>query len=263
MRLEEYINLIKDEGLDITVSIPGFEGKDAPAEALCREITGLSCDSRTVSPGTLFVCKGAAFKPEYLAAAIEKGAAAYVAGPDIRRAMAVLANAFYGQPWKDLKLVGITGTKGKTTALYYLKSIMEGSAACGERRFGYLSTIDTYDGVELFESHLTTPEAIELGQRLYNMKNSGIRAAAIEVSSQALKYDRTLGVRFKIGEWPARPVIFLNYNHYWDGVLKFMKQMVKDKAVRPNQVSFVGSIRSPKNLFKEIARVKKQMAEYA
>ena len=199
MRLEEYINLIKDEGLDITVSIPGFEGKDAPAEALCREITGLSCDSRTVSPGTLFVCKGAAFKPEYLAAAIEKGAAAYVAGPDIRRAMAVLANAFYGQPWKDLKLVGITGTKGKTTALYYLKSIMEGSAACGERRFGYLSTIDTYDGVELFESHLTTPEAIELGQRLYNMKNSGIRAAAMEVSSQALKYDRTLGVRFKYG----------------------------------------------------------------
>ena len=73
----------------------------------------------------------------------------------------------------------------------------------------------------------------------------------------------TLGVRFKIGEWPARPVIFLNFNHYWDGVLKFMKQMVKDKAVRPNQVAFIGSIRSPKKLFKEIARVQKQMAMYS
>ena len=73
----------------------------------------------------------------------------------------------------------------------------------------------------------------------------------------------TLGVRFKIGEWPARPVIFLNYNHYWDGALTFMKQMVKDKAVRPNQVAFVGSIRSPKKLFKEIARVQKQMAKYS
>ena len=73
----------------------------------------------------------------------------------------------------------------------------------------------------------------------------------------------TLGVRFKIGEWAARPVIFLNYNHYWDGALKFMKQMVKDKAVRPNQVAFVGSIRSPKQLFKEIARVQKQMAKYS
>ena len=199
MKLKEYINLIKSEGLDVTVSIPGFEGKDAPEKALETEITGLSCDSRTVSPGTLFVCKGAAFKPEYLAAAIEKGAAAYAAGPDIRRAMAVLANAFYGQPWKDLQLVGITGTKGKTTALYYLKSIMEGSGACGDGRFGYLSTIDTYDGVKFFESHLTTPEAIELGERLYNMKTSGIRAAAMEVSSQALKYDRTYGVRFKYG----------------------------------------------------------------
>ena len=199
MRLEEYINLIKREGLDVTLSIPGSEGKEAPAEVLNAEITGLSCDSRTVSPGTLFVCKGAAFRPEYLQAAIEKGAAAYVSGPDIRRAMAVFANAFYGQPWKGLDLVGITGTKGKTTALYYLKSIMEGSAACGEGRFGYLSTIDTYDGMKLFESHLTTPEAIELGERLNNMKNSGIRAAAMEVSSQALKYDRTLGVRFRYG----------------------------------------------------------------
>ena len=72
----------------------------------------------------------------------------------------------------------------------------------------------------------------------------------------------TLGVRFKIGEWSARPVIFLNYNHYWDGALSFMKQMVKDKAVRPNQVAFVGSIRSPKKLFKEIERVKKQMSQY-
>ena len=199
MKLREYINLIESEGLSVTVTVPGFEGKQAPKEALEAEITGLSCDSRTVAPGTLFVCKGAAFKPEYLEKAIESGAAAYVSGPDIRRAMAVLANAFYGQPWKDLNLVGITGTKGKTTALYYLKSIMEGSAACGKGRFGYLSTIDTYDGVELFESHLTTPEAIELGQRLYNMKNSGIRAAAMEVSSQALKYDRSYGVRFRYG----------------------------------------------------------------
>ena len=72
----------------------------------------------------------------------------------------------------------------------------------------------------------------------------------------------TFGVRFKIGEWPARPVIFLNYGHYWDGFLKFMKQMVKAKAVHPSQMACVGSVRSPKKLFKEIERVKKQMARY-
>ena len=183
----------------MSISVPGLEGKPLTKEALETQITGLSCDSRTVAPGTLFVCKGAAFRPEYLTMAIEKGAAAYAAGPQIRRAMAVLANAFYEEPWRDLQLVGITGTKGKSTTLYYLKAIMEGSRACGKGRFGYLSTIDTYDGVNLFESHLTTPEAIELGERLYNMKNSGIKAACMEVSSQALKYDRTYGVRFKYG----------------------------------------------------------------
>jgi len=72
----------------------------------------------------------------------------------------------------------------------------------------------------------------------------------------------TFGVRFKIGEWSPRPVIFLNYNHYWDGFLKFMKQMVKDKAVRPNQMAFVGSVRSPKSLFQEIEWVKRQIAKY-
>ena len=71
----------------------------------------------------------------------------------------------------------------------------------------------------------------------------------------------TFGVRFKIGEWSAVPVIFLNYNHYWDGFLKFMKQMVKDKAVHPNQMAFVGSVRSPKKLFKEIERVKRKMVK--
>ena len=72
----------------------------------------------------------------------------------------------------------------------------------------------------------------------------------------------TFGVRFKIGEWPACPVIFLNYNHYWDGFLKFLKQMVKDKAALPHQIAFIGAIRSPKQLFKEIERVKAKMALY-
>ena len=199
MILKDYIEKLKESGLNVTISVPGQPEGVVPAEALGTQVTGLSFDSRTVTPGTLFVCKGVAFKPEYLTKAIENGAIAYAAGPDIRKAMAVLANLFYQDPWKDLQLVGITGTKGKSTTLYYLKAIMEGSKACGAGKFGYLSTIDTYDGVKLFESHLTTPEAIELGERLHNMQISGIKAACMEVSSQALKYDRTLGVRFKYG----------------------------------------------------------------
>ena len=72
----------------------------------------------------------------------------------------------------------------------------------------------------------------------------------------------TFGVHAKIGEWQPIPVIFLNYGGYWDGFLKFMKQMVKDKATTPAQMAFVGSIRSPENLFREIERIRSQMIKY-
>ena len=76
--------------------------------------------------------------------------------PDIRAAMAEYSKEFYGDPSASLRLAGLTGTKGKSTTLYFLKSIMERSSLCGEGRFGYLSSIDDYDGMSTVESHLTT-----------------------------------------------------------------------------------------------------------
>ena len=175
------------------------------------EYTALVSDSRKAVPGCLFFCKGKQFKKEYLDAAIKKGAAAYVSEtdyketvpcilvPDIRIAMADYAKEFYGDPSSKLNLVGLTGTKGKSTTLYFLKSIMESSNLCGEGRFGYLSSIDDYDGINRVESHLTTPEALELNEYLSNMVKSGISYAGMEVSSQALKYDRSRGLHFKAG----------------------------------------------------------------
>ncbi|MBR0417440.1 MAG: UDP-N-acetylmuramoyl-L-alanyl-D-glutamate--2,6-diaminopimelate ligase [Firmicutes bacterium] len=175
------------------------------------QYTALVSDSRKVIPGCLFFCKGKQFKKEYLVSAMEKGAAAYVSEtdlgvdlpcilvPDIRRAMAEYSKDFFGDPSASLCLAGLTGTKGKSTALYFLKSIMERSSLCGEGRFGYLSSIDDYDGTKTVESHLTTPEAIELNEMLANMVKSGIVYAGMEVSSQALKYDRSYGLRFRAG----------------------------------------------------------------
>lgn len=183
---------------------------------LCRDevVQKLSFDSRDVSEGTLFFCKGLAFKVQYAQSALEQGACALVMDDDclalseadftgrlivvkeIRRAMAVLSAMFNDYAQRSFPLIGITGTKGKSTTISYLSAIMDNSAVCGGDSFGLISTIETYDGINRFESHLTTPEAIELGMRLSNMKSSGIKAAVMEVSSQALKYDRTYGIEF-------------------------------------------------------------------
>lgn len=177
-----------------------------------RKIEYISCNSNDIRPGTLFLCKGAHFRTEYLKAALENGAVAYVAEKkqdcggdcvivdDVRRAMALTANFYYGEVWRRLKLVGITGTKGKSTTAYFVKYILdEALRAENKKESAIISSIDTYDGVENFESHLTTPEPFDLHRHFDNAVKSGIDYLTMEVSSQALKYDRVLGVGFTVG----------------------------------------------------------------
>jgi len=200
--LKKYIEALADEQL-IGALPENINGADPVAL--------VSYDSRQVIPGTLFVCKGAAFKESYLQSAAENGACwtvsetAYnspiplIQVTDIRKAMAVLANVWDDNAWKGFPLVGITGTKGKSTVTYYLKHIFaRDSQLRGTAPMAYLSTVDTFDGIEHFESHLTTPEAIELGTRFLHAKEAAVSAMVMEVSSQALKYHRTYGVRFDV-----------------------------------------------------------------
>ena len=171
----------------------------------------LSYDTRSLHGTSLFLCKGAHFKAEYLSAAIAQGAAAYVAEKpypvdapqllvsDIRYAMVVLGQLFYDHVTDKLTSVGITGTKGKSTTAYYVRSILndwltsEGKPPCA-----ILSSIDNYDGVITEESHITTPEVLELYQHFQNAYDSGISHLVMEVSSQAYKVDRVYGLTFDV-----------------------------------------------------------------
>ncbi|MBQ6088772.1 MAG: UDP-N-acetylmuramyl-tripeptide synthetase, partial [Firmicutes bacterium] len=175
----------------------------------------LTYDSRDLGENTLFVCKGAAFKEEYLQQVVDRGITAYVSEKvypnidpavphltvsDIRKAMPVLAGLFYENAWKELNLVGITGTKGKSTTTYYVKSILDTwMAEENKPQTGVISSIDTYDGVIFEESHLTTPEVMDLYKHFRNAVNSGIEYMEMEVSSQGLKYDRVEGISFEAG----------------------------------------------------------------
>lgn len=209
------------------------------------EITGLTFDSKKAAPGTLFVCKGAAFKAQYLDDAIARGAAAYVSEnkfdtqkdvpyflvDDIRRAMSLLAGKFNHTPWKELKVIGIGGTKGKSTSAYYMKAIVDDyMAATGGKESALISSIDIYDGVIREESSLTTPEAIELQEHLRHAVESGITYAQMEVSSQALKYGRVddmkmdVGIFLNISEDHISPIEHPDFEDYFTSKLKIFEK---------------------------------------
>ena len=232
--LGEYIQLLQRKNLQLD-----FSG--AP---LTREVALVSCDSRDVIPGTLFICKGAHFKPEFLQSAKEKGAFVYLSEKkydqvdlpciqvsDVRLAMAYLADFYYNHPSAKLGVVGVTGTKGKSTTTYYLKYIFdEYLAAKKQAPSGVIGGIETYDGVEKFESHLTTPEPLELERHFANAVSSGIRYLSMEVSSQALKYDRVKNVEFaaavflNIGMDHISPIEHPDFEDYFASKLRIFAQ---------------------------------------
>lgn len=205
----------------------------------------LTYDSKQVKEGTLFICKGAAFKAEYLDEAIEQGAAAYVSEKkfdtkvdvpyilveDIRRAMPPMAEKFNNAPWKELTVIGVGGTKGKSTSAYYMKAIVDDyMKATGGKESAVLSSIDIYDGVITKESHITTPEAVELQEHLRHAVDSGITFAEMEVSSQALKYNRVdnmmldVGIFLNISEDHISPIEHKDFEDYFSSKLKIFER---------------------------------------
>ena len=236
--LSEYCSILREKELLV------MENTEKFSDAGETKITGLTYNSKDALPGTLFICKGAAFKPEYLADAASRGAVAYVSHEiypevqlpvilvsDIRRAMPYLAAKFFERAAEHFRLTGITGTKGKSTTAYYLKAILDDwLGAEGKKESGIISSIDTYDGKEFYESHITTPESVELMQHFHNAWDAGISFVTMEVSSQALKYDRVDEVRFDVGvfmnisEDHISPVEHYSFGDYFTSKLAIFRQ---------------------------------------
>ena len=171
--------------------------------------TSLTYDTRTVTPNTLLVCKGR-FRSEFLDGTEERGLAAYVAESDLsshttkpglivndaRKALSLLAAAFYDHPERDLTVIGITGTKGKTTTAYFTQSILNTYSA---GRCALFSSVDNcLDGHTYAESDLTTPESLDAFRMMRQAVDNGMKYLVMEVSSQAYKVNRVYGLTFDV-----------------------------------------------------------------
>jgi len=191
-----------------------FKGSNVKVEKDIN-ITGITSDSRKVENDYLFIAING-FEMDghkFIDSAIEKGAKAILiddnrvdefsdrdvvilTSPNTRFEMGNIACNFYNHPSNDFTLIGITGTKGKTTTSFMVKKILE---EAGEK-VGLVGTVATYIGeTKLYDSERTTPEALELQKLFRQMADEGCKYVVMEVSSQSLKLGRVDGSNFDIG----------------------------------------------------------------
>ena len=224
----------------------GIEGIKAKGE-INREVSSIEKDSRKVTEGSMFFAiKGFTDDgTQYIGDAINKGAkvilvdesfdiksvkfpddVTLIVVPNARYAMAICACNFYDNPSKKLKLIGITGTKGKTTTTYMIKEMFQKQGI----KTGLIGTIAVYSGdKKLQDSDRTTPESIELQKLLAQMVKDGCEIVVMEVSSQSLKLDRVAGCDFYIGlftnfsEDHISPKEHPDMEDYFNCKLKLMK----------------------------------------
>lgn len=175
------------------------------------EVTTLVNDSRKVDAGSVFVCISGAVSDghKFAADVAAKGAAAVVVEKDVevpadvtvirvqdtRYALALMSAAYFGYPAEKLKIIGITGTKGKTTTTYMIRSILEGVG----HKVGLIGTIEAVIGDEKIPAANTTPESFTIHQYFARMLEAGCDSVVMEVSSQGLMLHRTAGIPFEIG----------------------------------------------------------------
>ena len=192
--------------------LTGFE-YECSAGTPDREVMDIIYDSRKVVPGSMFVCISGAVSDghAYAAEAVRAGAGVLLTEKDVELpegadvtvvrvkdthyAMAFVSAAFFGHPAQEMKIIGITGTKGKTTTTYLVKSILEHAG----RKVGLIGTIEIIIGDTHIHADHTTPESYLIQKYFRQMADAGCDTVVMEVSSQGLMLHRTQGFTFDFG----------------------------------------------------------------
>lgn len=200
------------------------------------EITGITCDSREVKPGYVFVCISGAKSDghDFAGSALEKGASAVITERDLglekqiivedtHAAYADICAEWFGNPADALILLGVTGTNGKTSVTYMLKKIIEEAGF----KVGLIGTIQNMIGDEIIAAHNTTPNAYELNSLFALMKAKGCKYVIMEVSSHALEQKRVYKLNFEAAMFTNLTQDHLDYHITMENYLAAKAKLFK------------------------------------
>lgn len=199
------------------------------------DITDIGYNSRKVVPGSVFCCiVGLNFDGHNFAEqAVANGAAALLVErelpidvpqlitDDARKGMALISAAFFGHPEREMRLVGVTGTNGKTTTTYMVKSIAEQAGM----KVGIIGTIRNMIGTESLYTERTTPESVDLYRLLRLMADRSVDLVVMEVSSHALDQNRVYGLPFDVGLFTNLTQDHLDYHKTFENYLQAKKKL--------------------------------------
>ncbi len=196
------------------------------------EILNVTSDSRQVEKGYVFICiQGASFDGHNVAGEmLEKGAAAVITERDLgldnqvivddtRAVYSPICANYFGNPAKSLKLIGLTGTNGKTTTTFLIKQILENVG----KKVGLIGTVQNMVGDEIYPAHYTTPDPYELQALFRKMVDASCEYCVMEVSSQALAQGRVAGIHFHIGAFTNLTQDHLDYHKTWENYFEAKK----------------------------------------
>lgn len=234
-----------------------LKGLKVKNEYADREVVDVTADSRIVEEGFLFVCiKGASFDGHSAAQEmIEKGAAAVVTERDLgidsqiivddtRAAYSPICANFFGNPAENLKLIGLTGTNGKTTTTFLIKQILENVG----KKVGLIGTVQNMVGDEIYPAHYTTPDPHELQSLFRKMVDADCEYCVMEVSSQALAQGRVEGIHFLIGAFTNLTQDHLDYHKTWENYFNSKKLLFENCDIAITNVDDKNGLEIVKNL---------------
>lgn len=229
-------------------------------------VLDIAYDSRNVKKGCAFVCiKG--FKTDghdFIRDAMQKGASLivcqekidvdipYIQVENTRHALAIISSNFYDNPSKKLKLIGVTGTNGKTSTTYIIKTILESSG----KKVGLIGTNQNMIGQEVIKTKHTTPESLELQQLFNKMYECGVEYVVMEVSSHSLELNRVDGCIFEVGIFTNLTQDHLDFHENMTNYLEAKKKLFN--------ISKVAVLNRDDNAFLEISKnIKAQVLSYS